>query len=378
MPTKITDNSIDKVREQNRARAKKYYEAHKAEITEKRKLRRTGEQPPPPPPPRIVENNPRGYKLLKKGTKIIKIQGEKTIDINTAKNAIKENPKISGRNQEANISSLNQVFRGVENLAPYVTSKEGIDDLEKHLNTLQKKDGSGFYNSTSKRNFVMSVINTLRSLKLDEQNGYLENDLWDLYRKYKGDNTVANFTEPTLEHNNKKPVPNFHTYISAVLKKYGNNSLEYVFVKMYFQIPLRGEYPTCVYVKSATDASDKTKNYIVIPDDAAASVVLNNYKTDARYGEKTHYLNDVVSKLLREYVKTKREGTKIFKDFKIKAVADAVKIPMIDVNTMRKSVASTKYFIDGQKSREEITQLCDIMGHTLQVHLESYIMPILQ
>jgi hypothetical protein len=150
-----------------------------------------------------------------------------------------------------------------------------------------------------------------------------------------------------------------------------------MFVKLYFENPLRDDYRSAIFVRNKDDATSPDSNYLVIPPRGNSYVILNKYKTVNRYGSKKLPFTQETTQLIRNYCKNKQMGTNLLGTINMAAAANAVNFPTMRlVNECRKSVASTRFYVNKEKSAEEIGDLCYVMGHTQAVHLESYIRPI--
>ena len=239
---------------------------------------------------------------------------------------------------------------GEQYLMPYVNN---IESLVNKLNTAQMERGNAVYSFNSRKNFINCVIHIVKSevpLKVID-------NLWFEYKVYKLSGDLRGFAfKPQV-------VMNYHTYLNQALQRFGRLSNEYVYLSIFWEHPMRGELKNITFVNDKELATDNTKNYLYIPAAGKASIILNTYKTFNRYGTKEYEYTNDTSHLLREFAQSQTwtNNQKLFPRG----------ITLVGVNDLRKSLASTQYS-ENQDPRAML-ELCDMMGHTAQSHLSSYL-----
>ena len=98
----------------------------------------------------------------------------------------------------------------------------------------------------------------------------------------------------------------FEDYLPLVEEEFGKDSKEYLIAKLYDNIPGRDDFQL-VIVKTVGETTDQKVNYIVVPDKGDCTVVVNQYKTQSKYGHDSRYpLDKATSALVRKYIKAKR------------------------------------------------------------------------
>ena len=257
------------------------------------------------------------------------------------------NSGLRESNMNSNISQMKTVFKILQdnNLMLYVND---ITRLQAKFDASRKANGQE-YGANTKKNLINAIINTVKTgvskEKLDE--------LWDEYKVYKtaGHLNIFNFSP--------EPVVNFHTYENIALEG-GRLSPLYVYLRMFFEVPTRGELENTIFIKDKQRATDITKNYILVPNNGLACLLLNTYKTLLRHGPKELFYSEEVTNLVREYSNGKRANSKLFPP-----------IRHAGVNVLRKSVASTQYSED--PDLRKLYKLSQIMTHNSTVHVESYL-----
>jgi hypothetical protein len=108
----------------------------------------------------------------------------------------------------------------------------------------------------------------------------------------------------TDEQNNReaKVIPTWKEYLTAVKKKYGENSKEFLVSLLYKRVPVRDDLYLKVIEKDG-EQTDKDQNYIIIPKKGKCIVIINTYKTEKRYGANHKYdLDKITEMLLRKYI----------------------------------------------------------------------------
>jgi hypothetical protein len=243
------EETLNKIKEQNRERAKRYYLKNKTIITERQKKNKLFI-----PPPTTTEPTARTIAFYNDTFKTLnKILGE-SIDYNKYKIIIK---KINSATYNNKLYSIN-----------------------------------------SKKNFyqlILKMINNKKiivSIKTHDAYKY-QYELLNIISK---DKTTISQTEET--------VLTFDEYLPLIKNEYGEQSKEYLISKLYSFNGFRDDL-NLIIIKNRDDETDETKNYIVIPDehDNECIIILNEYKTKKRYGKEILTLPTDISLLIKEYKK---------------------------------------------------------------------------
>ena len=272
----------------------------------------------------------------------------------TLENAIEilQNSTLSAPNKKTNIQMARTVYKiiGEQDLMLFVND---IPRLVNKLNTAQMERGNAVYSFNSRKNFINCVIHIVKSevpLKVID-------NLWFEYKVYKlsGDLKVFAF-KPQV-------VMNYHTYLNQAFERFGLLSSEFVYLSIFWEQPMRGELKNISFVNDKELATDETKNYLHIPALGNASIIMNTYKTFNRYGTKEYEYSNETSNLLRGYAHNQRfiNNQKLFPRGST----------LVGVNELRKSLSSTRYLEN--PSPRVMLELCDMMGHTANSHLSSYL-----
>lgn len=83
---------------------------------------------------------------------------------------------------------------------------------------------------------------------------------------------------------------------------------------MYNEIPARDNFGNLDIVHTLRKNDNTKQNYLVLPRNKVAplKVVIQTYKTVARYGVKIIYLSAELSSIIRQYITEKKLTTKLF------------------------------------------------------------------
>lgn len=80
---------------------------------------------------------------------------------------------------------------------------------------------------------------------------------------------------------------------------------DYVLLSFYKEIPLRNDVSNLKIISSVP--ADKNNNYLVLKN-TSATLILNKYKTDTKYGQKVIKLSPFLTKLIKKYIEYNTTG----------------------------------------------------------------------
>jgi hypothetical protein len=149
------------------------------------------------------------------------------------------------------------------------------------------------------------------------------------------------------------------------LETYGQDSQEYLIVRLYGEMPARDDYSGILYAENKNNIDD-TKNYIVVPKgNVCCEVIINEFKTASIYGTIQKKLSNITSQLLRRFIKNKKivVGGNIFPNNLGRFISKMnKKIGEKGINFIRHSIISTLHNKVGVKDTE-ILDLIELLGH---------------
>ena len=293
------------------------------------------------------------------------------------------------RQYEIQLNKLKKVFES-----------DNWDFLSKPEDVVDKLKGNKF---TSQRNSYNAIIVLLMALnhdnkydKLLEEYGKLRDTL---NNKYVEDQQSGKISEKQKENfaelsEIQKMISEMESEIKAKdLKKQNKLSGKekelltvYVIYSLLVRLPIRNdmagmELITKTQYNKLSDDQKKNTNYLV-NEKSSMFMVLNEYKTSAKYGEKKIDVPKDLEKIFRMYIKItkKQPGEVLFVSSTGKAISRNAMSQLllktskkrmgkaISTTLMRKAVVSDK-FGDMKKEQKE---LADIMGHSVGVQNAVY------
>lgn len=293
------------------------------------------------------------------------------------------------RQYEIQLNKLKKVFES-----------DNWDFLSKPEDVVDKLKGNKF---TSQRNSYNAIIVLLMALnhdnkydKLLEEYGKLRDTL---NNKYVEDQQSGKISEKQKE--NFAELSEIQTMISQMeseikakdLKKQNKLSGKekelltvYVIYSLLVRLPIRNdmagmELITKTQYNKLSDDQKKNTNYLV-KEKSSMFMVLNEYKTAAKYGQKNLDVPKDLEKIFRMYIKitNKQPGEVLFVSSTGKAISRNAMSQLllktskkymgkaVSTTLMRKAVVSDKF---GQMKKEQ-KELADIMGHSVSVQNAVY------
>ena len=144
----------------------------------------------------------------------------------------------------------------------------------------RQKNGNAYSENTIKTNF-QTICKLIDALNLDiDKTPYAR--LFEIQK---------------LKKPEQGPVPTFEAYLVKSLEQFGADSKEYLLARLYQEITLRDDFGLTL-----TDGKmDSETNYLLVKR-RHLFVVINSYKTEAKYGQIKHKLSAGVADLIRDYI----------------------------------------------------------------------------
>ena len=175
------------------------------------------------------------------------------------------------------------------------------------------------------------------------------------------------------EKNKDKEVPPINEYVENVAKQYGKNSLNSLLVKLLVATYGRDDLNLHL-VKSTQEANkDFNLNYLVLEDDKI-TVLINEFKTSKKYGQKKIVLDDDLEQHVRNYIDKKhiQYGDLMFPNLRLSQAISVINKKLGytgdgAINLIRKMVNSDKYLDENITPYEEL-QMAKKFGHSIQTN----------
>ena len=355
------------VKEMNRIRAKRHYEANKENILKKRKEKR-------------VEINEILSGLQDKQKKQPKmINGV----INTNQEAVTEAMKTTEyykneATRKTNLQQIPLIFRATKGL-PLLDALHNPEEFVKNVKNLKQKNGDYYAISGTPRvlGCVLGIIDFMQLLI--PKKSRIDKVLFHAYRtaKLEYDIELYNRKHPTLDKSTA--VKKYDKIVDEVKKKFGIKSLQYLLVKLYQFAPLRNDFSNIILTENDSNL-EPNKNYMILPRNGNACILIQKHKTVRTAGIIEAEFPTEITTLIRNYTKTNKieYGNKLFGDLKnVLHEITGEKDDNVDGGTkmLRRSIASTLYnnYVNRKATVEDIYKQTRIMAHSTETHFKDYV-----
>jgi hypothetical protein len=334
---------LQKIREQNKARAKRYYETHKSAIAERRKVTRMK-------PNALPAHEP--------------ITFEKAVQM------IQE--KIESKNsQKVYISTLRvfmDIMKCTELYSCFIDAKHVIDTIEQ----AKPRNSDSPYSINSRKTMYQMILKLITTFELP-----ISDSIKNQYKE-KFEELKLESIDETKEKNvsDDKKVMRFESYLSQVKDKFGENSKEFIIASLYNLYGFRDDLQLKISTKKPTDTEE---NYIVIPRMSISPhyILLNQYKTSKKHGSQMIPIPTELATLIRNYAKDNKLtadsylfGNKSLSIF-IKKFNEKLGLP-ITINTYRQMRISSALSSDVKPSAKHRIKIAKEMNHSAMAS-EKYI-----
>lgn len=240
--------TLNKIKEQNRIRSKKYYNTNKIKILERLKNKK----------PREMEKIPN----------------------DTATNKYYNNT----------LKTLFKILSSEKALTIFKKEKEIINKI--NTSTYNNK----LYSTNSKKGFYQTILFLISNNKIKVSKRSHE--------AYKKEFELLNISsrEKTEQNQQKETVLKFDEYLKKIKDEYGEDSKQFLISSLYSFYSFRDDLILYV-IPTEKEATETNKNYVVIPTGKIKNciIILNEYKTSKKYGQDKVILNDYISNLMKQY-----------------------------------------------------------------------------
>jgi hypothetical protein len=308
------EEKLNKIKEQNRQRAKKYYLKNKVTILEKIKLNKK----PYIPTKTTTEPSARTISFYKETEKTL----NKILDI------------------KPDYKKHNQIIKKINNA--------------KHNDKL--------YSINTKKNFYQLILKMIYDEKIKVN--------LKSYNAYKYQFELLNIIsrDKTATAQDAETVLTFDDYLPLIKNEYGEKSKQYLIAKLYSFNGFRDDL-NLVILTNKNNEPDETKNYVIIPQEEGQGclIILNEYKTSKRYGQDIMKVPADISNLIKEYKKNNdlKEGELLFNTKSLSKYIKNFNIRIglnITINKLRQMKVSEQ--LNKTKTPEERLDLSHKMKHS--------------
>jgi len=276
------EETLDKIRAQNRARAKRYYEANQAKISVKRKEARE-------------ECKTCKEDKANEPAKPVKVDLSKT-KLSRELTTTHLQEKIESESSKKFYGNTLKTLEDILDCADFNKCLKNAKIVIYKIETAtQKKDPTKLYSVNSKKGIyqcILKLVDTLGiTISKNARNAYTE--------KFEGH--VVQSHIQTKERIANDEVLDFDEYLKKVKDEFGESSKEYIIASLY---KLSGFRDDLILKVVSTKPKEDKENYVVIPVDKKKNITieLNAYKTSGKYGQDIIAVPRELSKLIRQYM----------------------------------------------------------------------------
>lgn len=311
---------LAKIREQTRLRQKAFYLRNKEKVNEKRRdVYKAGRQAlkgvlPEKPLEQIpvveetfeIELPPKTFEIeLPPKKKRTNKKVSTNVPVITYDDAITKLTQL----RSENIIKTDGTFKKYKDDLKRFVTITGCDDisqcLQKHsliikeINNGKMKNGQPYSNNTIKSVYqsILFIIDTL-NIKVDKKPYEQEYNI-----------RILKSNDDNAEKKENEEVFPFKTYMEKVKDKFGDDSKMYLIASMYDELTVRDNFqlklvsnvkdiPNDIGVGQGVPAI----NYLLVPKSGNIKIVINSYKTEAKYGIINHTFKKNVSTMIRKYI----------------------------------------------------------------------------
>jgi len=209
------------------------------------------------------------------------------------------NLKLKDTSTVAYLSGVYRVMKslGTSDLAKALKSPEKVME---QFRAARQSDGEPYSENTIKQNFQV-ICKLIDYLPLDIDKTKYE-------RYYKIQRVISD--EQAKHRRATEKVPTYKTYLKKSLDKFGVNSKEYLLARLYEELTVRDDFG----LEITTGKMNLKKNYLLIKPESMY-IIINQYKTDEKYGQIKHKLSLDMHDLVLQYIERKqlKAGMQLFK-----------------------------------------------------------------
>jgi hypothetical protein len=351
------DQELARLRDMNRARAKRHYDAKKDEINAKRREKYLAS---------LISQQE--INVAKKETHT---SGRPGLVPEGRTNPIFSYDYICDELEEREMNKRSK-SKYLDDLKRFVILTDCqdnvitcINDYEKTIPIIHnatKLDGTSYALNTKKSLFQM-VLYIIDNLKLPIEEvikGYYVNQFEIMKLNCIDENIVD---QDTI-------IISFTDYLQKIKERFGENSKEYIISLLYNEATLRDDF-TLKIVSSIKDTKIDNENFIIVsPKEENLTLIINHYKTREQYGVIKIRLSIGLSRMIRKYIQVENLSMNdyLFGNKQLSSFVQKMN-KEIDlnggINLYRKMKISEMYKkYDGNPSAEERINLSNLMVHS--------------
>lgn len=172
-------------------------------------------------------------------------------------------------------------------------------------NGYQKKVPGEQYSTNSKLGMYTVILNIIDFLPIDyKDNQKIRNVYFEKMEllKIEANDELRDKINSTDKIDTTMP---FDKIMTKVEEDFGRDSKQYLLIRFYDVITCRDDYAGMIIAKTEQDASDNSKNYVIVPENKTkpCKIYLNVFhKTTKKYPSSKETCNKELSTLIRSYI----------------------------------------------------------------------------
>jgi len=319
-----------------RNRQKKYYEAHSDAVKQKKKddrreLKELRERftnlavaPVPAPAPVCNDCQNNAPVPAPKSKRVVKPK----FDLESVIQLLQDATDFrSESTRKGYISNMRGIFR-LTNCSTLPKCLSNFNRIKKLIEEGLQENGK-VYSLNAKKSFFQAIVYVIDHLHIPLTDATKEKYrvLMQVYVGSSKKQTDDRRSDPEYA------VMPYSTYMGKIKTEFGEKSKQYLIASLYNEITVRDDFQLEI-VNNEREVTNTKENYLIVPRSVKTNctVVIQNYKTDRKYGIIRVKTSTVLSKQIREYMQTNQltDGMKLFPN---KTLSDFV-------STMNKSVGA--------------------------------------
>jgi hypothetical protein len=367
-----------------RARAKRFYEAHKIEVLEKQKQIRVDALAFRTQETRkdADENDNYNYEVRGDDDDAIAFPNRKVVIKRNklgVRVAVPKSIPLERCLDVVNKMTENDTHRPLapatlrkysSNIRSYFT-RTGCKDLLPHLNSPQIicENISKFDIVVSSKLDICQAIIKLLNMGIVPKSIYLDSNYEILNNYYRILKKESDENRNKKKGDEKDSVFHIDDLKKVILDKYGLGSKQNIVINLFSECLKRDDFYLTV---TNTVPTDKTKNYLIVPKTGVLKVLIHVHKTAGRYEAESDNLSAGLSKEIRGYI-TKNKiqiGSPLFKEVKLtgfltKMFKDAGVDDKVAVNYLRHSAVSSE---PNNLTKSQVEMRAKKMNHSYELH----------
>jgi hypothetical protein len=338
--TQTPEQILTKIRDQSKARSQRYYEANKDKIAERRKAKRQ-----------------ECKDCLEENNKVVLPTKKEKVQAETLKQVV---DYLKSENIQSIYINNTKQLADILDIINFQTAFKPFKNVIYKIETATlKNDSSKLYSINSKKSLYQTILKLKDLLDIPMTKPSLQ-AYKDKFEEYKIESS-----DQSKQKSQDEEVADFDEYLKDVKTEYGEVSMPYIIASLYNLSGFRDDLQLKIIEKETKQTDKENKiNYIIVPlsDKVNCTIILNKYKTAAKYERNDIIIPKPLSKLIRKYMKNEDLDYNDYLFGNKSLVKDIIKFNKkigydITINTLRKMKVSGSDLTTPKKRVEVAKQM---------------------